>query len=1047
MVQPGTNFFKRKILILNGQSRYFATLATEGGLPLKLLSRERDAHLQRYLRALLREFQVYGVGTSSAFDLASRIGSQLPKSLQHPGLFQLCGDLVQRIWQLQSKLGDTSTPIEDLDQMEADWRNSFPLVVSDEVAEVLLNSLVKEAVKIARIQEIQFEAFLKKSSTGYQLYRSPKLPSYFSAESLAKMLGTTINSLPFRVHLHLSHGGMQKQLLALVSKRKAEDDARYAVETPKEPFTLENAAAVGSLWVEARFTGITHEVRDLKGSSALSELPWTFISKDGVDDRLTLIGEASLKTKHSQVFVASPLNYVPSIGEGICEPIGELLDSNRLIYKISGFTTFKSDDGLVSICTGAEEEENCQYIIYGDLLSAGAFGSNIYKGVPRIKRYMETGPFLFIPSEKLQWKPKRTNKDWAAVSEDCCGKVTLRHVVNGEILYMTDLDIVPKSTSISFMPGAKSGSIFFTGLGTCDIGIESEASVVVTSREQEADSCRMSVAATAEQPAVFKLYVRWDEYRSVSLNLPFPARGGRFIGRDGHVLAADEKIHIDQLDGYIAQFMAPTDNKTYCLEAAVSSREGVPESLQGQLILYGIKLRQLASGQHELDLQALHDGCNLLFSTVDSLDAVIRVGIVTTDGAMAPSNRVSIARFDMSLSPDRETGEVFIPEKELKYYGEAVAERLTIKAFPLYDPCVEPVILSRTGTNRWQFVTETVAPGPWLITGWDGDWCRLRPLCFPVITRENSEIEYSEDITFDNISRMFIVKDRLFAFDKFVGMLADSPEHTDWIRVDACIEYLNHLPSTTFDVVKRLVRNNDAVCMALLRANENNFESIWNGFEHLPFAWYLVPLKSWLKSAKSRLMYLQNALEKLLPDNPDLPLESLLKDSLNPFINQAPARMRGFSPIAELILHKIFNVSLDSLMYLRMGSAPQFRSILTQSVLEGEESALQALLQQHADDYWPSCLEITEDWWPQNLSIVPVELHGLWQKMSFQSAVVNAPVVAALSVTFSIELSENLRFHLRRIREFDIAWFNVYYGCVLSSSVGYLIESNQEVSL
>lgn len=273
MVKPGLDFFNRKILILNGQSRYFATLATEGGLPLKLLSREKDAHLQRYLRALLREFQIYGIANSSAIDLARKIGIQLPKSLQHSGLFQICGGLVQRIWQLQSKLGDTSTPIEDLDRIEPDWRNSFPLVVSDEVAEALLNSLVKEAVKIARIQEIKFAIILKKTSNGFQLERKIRIPPSFDARSLAAILGMEVQNLPYRIQLYLNQSTGDRDLLGLITRRIGGDEGRFAIEFPNEsPIVLQDSKAAASVWLEARSGNLSSELRNIKGSLGLSDL-------------------------------------------------------------------------------------------------------------------------------------------------------------------------------------------------------------------------------------------------------------------------------------------------------------------------------------------------------------------------------------------------------------------------------------------------------------------------------------------------------------------------------------------------------------------------------------------------------------------------------------------------------------------------------------------------------------------------------------------------------------------------------------------------------
>ena len=90
-------------------------------------------------------------------------------------------------------------------------------------------------------------------------------------------------------------------------------------------------------------------------------------------------------------------------------------------------------------------------------------------------------------------------------------------------------------------------------------------------------------------------------------------------------------------------------------------------------------------------------------------------------------------------------------------------------ARPLWDPIADPEILLQTEPGVWKFELGTRPAGPWLIIGWTGNWCRLRPLLWvvdddPALTQAASATS-SEPITIADITR-----------------IADREGTADWLR-------------------------------------------------------------------------------------------------------------------------------------------------------------------------------------------------------------------------------------------------------------------------
>ena len=115
-VLQGLRWWRRPLLKShNGDREFLLTLGCEGGLPLRLLRKE-NAHLNRYFRELLSAYhrERHAPGCN-ATDVARQVAVHyLPTSLRHDVVFNLSGDLIQSIVQLQTRVADAADPIASL---------------------------------------------------------------------------------------------------------------------------------------------------------------------------------------------------------------------------------------------------------------------------------------------------------------------------------------------------------------------------------------------------------------------------------------------------------------------------------------------------------------------------------------------------------------------------------------------------------------------------------------------------------------------------------------------------------------------------------------------------------------------------------------------------------------------------------------------------------------------------------------------------------------------------------------------------------------------
>lgn len=1034
-VGTGLRGWKRPILRTSTGRAFLVTLACEGGLPLRLVMREQGS-LRRYFKALLEEIRVCAAAGIPVGEIAERSSGYLPKGLRHEVVYTLCGELVAKVWQLQALVGATQTPVADLDRLRATWRDDLPLRVDDAVAAALLNNLLVDASTIARRASgrIRWARSLVRSGDAWELEGELELPGSLQAREFVAMFSPPGGDAPRRFDLCVRTGNAGADVVALGTGGHGSAEAPSLRLEPARAATRRvrgETAAAGRTLVARDGLG-QYATDQFAGASRLSELPWVFEAPaDAETAGARLVGEGSVSVKTPSALVAVPDGAALMAREsGEVLEAGTLRELGRSVFRVVGDAVCTlPDGGSVVVRTGdASSGGEVEYRLQGADLLLCRTGEPVWRGLPRLVERREGAAPVSIPGHRLQWKPDGSPAGWGPLSPACIGDGRIRYVDGGHVRFSSRAKLLPQDSVVRFSPDRRPdrGTIEICGVRghhVTQVALLGDTRATLRRIPSGGDDLHVELATSGAPPTSITLYLEWAQGGRMSLALPFPTCESGFETPHGRRLAAGDIVPLATLSGIRATAMVPRWGAAFTLEGHYMGRDAA--ELGASRVRLRVPLPEVAPGRFELDLGVVQSWASARLDASTDEDGCVRLEVHSDRVGGVATRVLNVARHDITLMLHPDDGAVRLPAESLLRLTPDEVEAFRLEAFPLRRPDEPPLPLQRL-SNVTSLLPD-VAPndGPWMIVGWQGDWCRARPCRW-----DPAPPGSGEDDTVEGAG-----ESRIAVLAASIGDLAGSTADPGWLVVDGLLDWTSHLPPVCFARLRALARDPFAMALAALRLADGRFERFWTEMETLPFSWQLVPRTAWeaavatfVRSTRAEIASVGAAAAFLDP-------EAILREQLDRGIARVTQRLRCLEPVLGAARARVLGCKLT--VKENAVLRPDLRAILLQrrhkvladsGVTTGDLSGVPLLSDVEAlCRQLPAHPEIERLWFRRGL-----------QPSDHRFSIANAPLIAALAALSDVQLNRRQLCELRGIRDRSPDWFNDSYDDCYLFSLGAL---------
>jgi hypothetical protein len=1050
-IRLGLRFWRRKLHELEGRKQYLVTLACEGGLPLGLL-RNQNSSLFRYFRQILQDVEHHPA--IDARDSSRHFSQTLPRTLQLEEVFQLAGELVEGLVHARRVVGNRANPIRYLDEHDPTWRQGIPLRLEDGLARKLIEGLITApTTEGARPDSLSVVTWIRLDAIP-RIERELRAPQRLPLQDLSRLLELDQEQLPRRFGL------------ALIGENGAiASAAKGAVASDGGECTLQalSGRAVSSVLTQVDLEGqidlaltlygnVDLRVPVVGGEALPADAPWIFRdegkAETGTPGRTgALLGTGSLSTTAPRLLVGLPEGWewesVADTGSGdsnsaeSVEVIAELASFSRRWIRVQGNNRLVRGDERIQLRTRQSRDSDERFLLRGPCRQLGSGGSRCWLGLPEVVRSNAQDWGRSVARSQVEWRPLH-GRTWSRKHDQCLGQIALRVIEDGHDVFRTRLTVLPSGCDprTSHADEPNRGLIELPGIDARKVIVDAQPGLDVEVHEAGSDvtiDCRID-SASSVRPGAVEVLVQWDQNRRAALRAPFPGKDVAFVDVDGTTFENGASAGIDSLHGVRVRVVGCRPRDTYFLEAvSQSTRMPLGEIVEGSV-----------SGTRELSLDSVLALLGELLEAEESLDAtvVLRIGSLGVQAKEVVS--LEIARFDAQFGVvTAESGRVVSLEPRT---GKPLplSSEVAVIALPIWSPADRSRLKTvGGGVAGWVFDDSTREPGPWLVTAWRNGLLVARPLLVVVSERSGAASDVDDSTELRSAVRRNRREDRVVAIDQVVDRLARDPDHPDWKLATTYLETVGHLPSDTFDFVRQLIANPNAVALAALKcAHEDWFERFWSGMERLRFSWAAVPVCAWAKAVGRKRDHLEHALfERRHLLGSEIDADSFIASDLDGLEEATSQTLPGLDPICDAIR-------------LRLLQHPPRGELLPTHERQGGRDVLFARIEDARQGLRRRKHLISPGEWPRP-SPAPDAILGREGLEGIESIprldptdeafrhVLDAPVVAAAISVYGERPNEESMAWLQLLRAFDAEWFDTCHALALTLMVGFRMREEE----
>lgn len=1000
-----------------GALRFLGTIALQGGLPMRLLA-EAHGQLGRILTQVLRQARSGPVSFRDVVDWVESMGHYLPKTYRQSEIYWLLAEVVWTVLRLkdEARLVQSKEAIAQLDRAVPDWRERFPMPVTDAHAQGLLEQLIRDAASariVRRALLLPVERLLERTGDGWCLSSSIELPEKLAFSDLSKLFSDE-NSTARTLKLALDAGDSERS----VTLRRLIGHDAYLVT--RQPWRLEGEQAADQHFLRLSTpAGQVWTAQSPKGEALAPDLPWVFGPEQ---DGFRLLRQGGGQVPSIKALVAIPDDW--SIDEP-AEYQGMLEAPARRLYQIQGLAVIRDGDGQVyRILTGRADarEEHHEWI-----------GKRVQEEFLSPRLAFRGMPTLCILDEEGNRKPGLGQRRWrpiggqAVIQGEPIGPLSVWYSAGGEEKHRTRMIVLPSSARVEFQPqGEGAGFIRLSGwqaqgARVTTTGVESRCEV------QGDDVIVLLSTGDRSRPLEWvEMELRWPSSPvPVRVRLPFPIKGARAFDAHSRALSPGSLIDAHQLTG-----------------VRLLALGGDPANMPRMQLVLGLSGNQRPriytltppEGSARVEIRLLDYASDIqhLLAMDDDPDARVKVDLRIGEEVC---NCLCVARYACGM--ERNGDCIGLDREGLGRINVDTIAALPVMVMRLENPGEEAVQLEArvsegVATGMWDFAPTTREPGSWLIYPGPDSQLVFRPTLWPIPGEVPTDSPLLKALGIADEA------ERSVAIDAVIDALAMDFTHPCWLEVERLAGQISHLHLSVLDLWRRVARSPAGMAAMTLRLGNLSNSFVQRFAEELPFAWETISYATWRKAMRNLQ---QQCITWYGDDFGSTLFTTHLRDRLDELVSQQPAlnNLLGIAHARTIGDHPREIALFQSLGIEGIGKL----------LFKGDDCSLQRLMRMHSEsgiggDQWPSGFS---DWIGDYRA-----RHGMLfypPYMSFRDSVINLPVLLALQAATNTSdewFDSPQRIHALRIHQnFDPDWFTEAYDWTIARclTAGLLIEGEE----
>ncbi|MGF1692375.1 STY4851/ECs_5259 family protein [Photobacterium kagoshimensis] len=971
---------------------YLGSVFREGGLPSNLLSSDTNNYQIAFYSIFENYQDAKELGSGAIAQLIKHKILRLPETLQGQESIDLIASMVDQLDKLVYQFGLDSqpNPAQYLDSQFPRWRETFPLPLEDSTGLAFLSQLLTcasdEVRKVAKVRkQLSCKHYLSFSNQAVSTRIS--LPHRCQFELPKQQLSSS------RLELAVFEGENQVASLGTGYAQFEGEQTHVRMRNHKVLVRRENPDS--ELYIVAMQAGRKlAEIRLAASAVDVGDTPLTLVSEG---EQWRVVGQASISVKQQRVGVLLPTSAKINVINGdIFET--KLCFSNLALKELEGrCEVILNGEERYVISTGSESFLGANLILGGEQLLWKSSPALVFKGVPKVCR--DHGCDM---NNLAGLQTYLGNTEASLISQSEVNGRQLLSVRNSEglVLLRKRVGILPNDFDIVIQSGKtpNEGVVKVITASPCVCRVISK-NVTVDAINKEPGATVIQISAISAPPATVSLQVRASVLSEpIDIEVPFPSRGAIAYNAKGRILASE--LTIDSLLGSRLHLFSPRGIPAeFQIEAIAPHQRGRSSKLPYFRWHYRVTDKPV-----EVSLYGLKDALLELLSLTEQLDGEVEL-VVTGPGK---SLRFSVSHYSTTLEHNRVDNTVFVRSQALLSSEKVKPVLMSLSApeqkpMPLISRESEGVV---TGEYELPSFISELGRGPWLIVP-----DKLSDVAFRAkfIAAIEGDCNVDEVNTLQKASMVYHPRFQPDVIADVLKQMRASWAHTSWQYMKETYGNYSHLPLSTFEVWRHLVRDNRALAVAVFKF-ECDDKFISHLESELPVFWEFISIDDWFHAASLMRKALSAA------GLPDQVVEQVSATQIDKLALAIPA-------LSETVAG-----------YLKSGIKPQAFPAPMMSVMA--QGWYQDLLRQHSEDNsWPTEYGNEIKLWCLNLKLSPVDLTV---NAGFQTGVVYLPLFTAAMASNRIpsDISDLIPtdaiFHFRKLRDFDREWFEPLYRCFIA---------------